>query len=62
MRLTEPYASFPAAIFSAAEVAYVGGLDALRGKTVAVIRGEAAHDWLQADWPQLELLPVTDTQ
>jgi signal transduction histidine kinase/DNA-binding NarL/FixJ family response regulator len=62
MRLTEPYASFPAAIFSAAEVAYVGGLDALRGKAVAVIRGEAAHDWLQADWPRLELVPVADTQ
>lgn len=60
--ITEPYLSFPAAIFSAADVAYLGGLSALEGKTVAVVRGEATQDWLQKDWPRLVLLPVSNTQ
>jgi signal transduction histidine kinase len=59
---TEPYLSFPAAIFSAADVAYLGGLRALEGRTVAVVRDEATQDWLRNDWPQLTLLPVANTQ
>ncbi|MBS1225685.1 MAG: Signal transduction histidine kinaselike protein, partial [Proteobacteria bacterium] len=59
---TEPYLSFPAAIFSAADVAYLGGLRALEGKNVAVVRDEATQGWLQRDWPQLALLPVANTQ
>ncbi len=62
MRFTEPYLSLPAAIFSAADIAYLGGLQALEGKTVAVIQDEAPLEWLRADWPQLELVPVTDTR
>lgn len=62
LHFTEPYLSFPAAIFSAADVAYLGSLRALEGKTVAVVRDEATQGWLQRDWPQLALLPVADTQ
>ncbi len=61
LRFTEPYLSFPAAIFSAADVAYLGSLRALEGKTVAIMRDEATQGWLQRDWPQLALLPVADT-
>jgi signal transduction histidine kinase len=43
-------------------VAYLGGLRALEGKTVAVVRDEATQGWLQRDWPQLALLPIADTQ
>ena len=62
IHFTEPYLSLPAAIFSAAEVAYLGGLSALAGKIVAVVRDEATQGWLQRDWPQLALLPVANTQ
>jgi signal transduction histidine kinase len=62
MRFTEPYLSFPAAIFSAADVAYLGNPEALRGKTVAVVQGEAVEPWLRKEWPDLALLPVQDTR
>ena len=62
MHFTQPFLSFPAAIFSAADDAYLGGLQALEGKPVAVIRDEAPQEWLKADWPELDLVKVTDTQ
>ena len=62
IHFTEPYLSFPAAIFSAADVAYLGGLSALEGRIVAVVQDEASQGWLQKDWPQLALLPVANTQ
>lgn len=58
---TDPYLSFPAAIFSAADVAYLGDLNALKGRTVAVVRDEATQVWLQAERPEIQLLPVADT-
>lgn len=58
---TEPYLTFPAAIFSAADVAYLGGLESLRGKRVAVARGEAVTAWLAQAWPDVVLVPVEDT-
>ena len=62
MHFTKPFLSFPAAIFSAADVAYLGGIQALEGKPVAVIRDEAPQEWLQADWPKVDLLDVANTQ
>lgn len=62
IHFTEPYLSFPIVIFSAAEVAYLGDLRALTGKTVAIVQGEAIQDWLRRDWPQLMLLPVVNIQ
>jgi signal transduction histidine kinase len=62
MRFTEPYLSFPAVIFSAADVAYLGNLDALRGKTVAVVLGEALEQWMRSERPDLTLMPVEDTR
>jgi len=60
--LTESYVTFPAAIFSAAEVAYLGGLNALRGKAVTVVRGDAAEEWLREGEPRIRLRPVADTR
>ena len=61
LRFTDPYLSFPAAIFSATDVTYIGGPEGLNGKTVAVVRGEAVEEWLRENWPGLQLLPVADT-
>ena len=55
---TSPYLSLPVAIFSAANVAYLGDLEALDGKKVAVVDGYAVQEWLLRDHPQLDLLPV----
>ncbi len=60
--LTEPYATFPAAIFSAAEVAYLGGTGALRERLVTVIRGDTVEDWLREQEPRIRLQPVADTR
>jgi ABC-type amino acid transport substrate-binding protein len=58
--LTEPYLTFPAAIFSAADLAYLGGIEALRGRVVAVVEGEAVHDWLREHHPGIRLLTAPD--
>lgn len=62
LNLTDAYHAYPAAIFSAAEVAYIGSLDALEGKAVAVVQGEVAHGWLERDWPGLRLLAANNTR
>ena len=62
MSFTEPYLSFPAAIFSAAGVAYLGGPESLKGKRVAVARGEAVVEWLRREWPDIDLVLVQDTR
>ncbi|WP_328983852.1 sensor histidine kinase [Thiorhodovibrio winogradskyi] len=59
--ISAPYVSFPAAIFSAADVAYLGGIEALRGQVVAVIEGEAVHEWLREQHPEIPLRPAPDT-
>ena len=54
---TEPYLSFPAAIFSATDVTYIGGPGGFRkGQIVSVVRGEVVEDWLREKWPGLQLL------
>ena len=60
MHFTEPYLSFPSAIFSATEAAYIGGPEGLIGKVVSVVRGEAVEEWLRENRPDVQLLPVTD--
>jgi signal transduction histidine kinase len=62
LHFTDPYLSFPAAIFSATDVTYIGGPEGLKGKTVSVVHGEAVEEWLRDNWPDLQLLPVADTQ
>jgi ABC-type amino acid transport substrate-binding protein len=59
---TDSYLSFPAAIFSATDITYIGGPEGLKGKVVSVVRGEAVEEWLRQSWPGLQLLPVADTQ
>ena len=55
---TSSYLSLPVAIFSAANVAYLGDLEALAGKKVAVAEGYAVQEWLRRDHPHLDLVSV----
>ncbi|MCI5134180.1 MAG: response regulator [Candidatus Electrothrix sp. AW2] len=53
---TSSYLSSPVTIFSAANVAYLGNLNALTGKKVAVVNGYAVQEWLLRDHPDFELI------
>lgn len=55
---SEPYLSMNVAIFSQGDVAYLGGLDNLAGRRVAVVDGEAVHELMAADFPEIELVPM----
>ncbi|MES9957259.1 MAG: transporter substrate-binding domain-containing protein [Sedimenticola sp.] len=57
-RFTRPYVSMPISIFARNDVSYIGNLQNLEGKRVAVVDGYAIHDWLVNDYPGIELLPV----
>ncbi|MCP5426187.1 MAG: transporter substrate-binding domain-containing protein [Gammaproteobacteria bacterium] len=58
---TKPYLTLPTAIFSATDVAYLGGIDALAGKKVAVVEDDAMHTLLERDYPQIPLVLAADT-
>ena len=59
---TKPYLSIPAAIFSTDDVAYLGRIDSLKGKRIAVVGDYTLHEWLKEKHPQLDLTPVKDTK
>ncbi|CAK8723343.1 hypothetical protein GMJAKD_12640 [Candidatus Electrothrix aarhusensis] len=58
---TSSYLSLPVAIFSAANVAYLGDLKALDGKKVAVVEGYAIQEWMLQNHPQFDLLLAETT-
>ncbi|WPD21216.1 MAG: transporter substrate-binding domain-containing protein [Candidatus Electrothrix scaldis] len=55
---TSSYLSLPVAIFSDANITYLGDLEDLEGKKIAVAKGYAVQEWLQRDYPQIELVPA----
>jgi diguanylate cyclase (GGDEF)-like protein/PAS domain S-box-containing protein len=59
---TEPYMQIPIVIISKKDVAYVAGLQELSGKKVAVVAGYAAVDWISKDFPEIELVEVSDVE
>ncbi len=62
MDFTDPYLSFPIVVLTNKEVAYIGEISDLAGKTVAVVDGYASHDILLEKHPDLTLLPVKDVK
>jgi signal transduction histidine kinase/ABC-type nitrate/sulfonate/bicarbonate transport system substrate-binding protein len=57
---TPVYLDMAINIFSNADVAYLGDLNALHGERVAVVRDYALHDWLRQDYPDLDLFLVNN--
>lgn len=55
---TKPYVSMPINIFTRDEISYIGKLENLIGKRVAVVDGYAIHDWIKSEHPELTLVPV----
>jgi two-component system sensor histidine kinase EvgS len=60
-RFTAPYLAFPVAIFAPMDAPFLGSLEALTGKRVAVVGSYAMHDWLRQDHPEIHLTPVAST-
>jgi len=55
---TKPYISIPIRIFARDDMSYIGNLQNLSGKTIAIARNYAIHDWLKTNHPDLRLVPV----
>ncbi|MCB1777745.1 MAG: transporter substrate-binding domain-containing protein, partial [Candidatus Competibacteraceae bacterium] len=60
-RFTTPYLTFPVAIFAPADAPFLGSLEALAGKQVAVVGDYAIREWLRQDHPAIRLIPVATT-
>ncbi len=58
MRFTRPYLKFPVVIITQVKTPYVGGLKDLSWLRVAVVRDFASHEFLQRDYPDIQLVPV----
>jgi signal transduction histidine kinase/ABC-type sugar transport system substrate-binding protein len=59
VRFTEPYISMPINIFARNDVSYIGSLDNLAGKRVAVVEGYAISGWLARDYPEIQLVALS---
>ncbi|MCP4689352.1 MAG: transporter substrate-binding domain-containing protein [Desulfobacterales bacterium] len=57
---TDSYLSFPIVIVTRVDVPYIGDMDDLTGRKVAIVNGYATHDLLVAHHPGLPLLPTRD--
>lgn len=55
---TQPYISMPIRIFARDDFSYIGNIDNLYDKSIAVAEGYAIQDWLEADHPGLNITPV----
>ncbi|MEE9356557.1 MAG: transporter substrate-binding domain-containing protein, partial [Methylococcaceae bacterium] len=51
---TSPFLSTHNGIFSATDRAYLGGVDALKGKRIVVIEGYAIQSWLRENYPEVD--------
>ena len=55
---TKPYLSFPIVIVAGQKVSYIGNMQKLASKKVAVVSGYASHDILIKQRPEQELIPT----
>lgn len=62
MSFTRPYLELPASIIINEKTNGVSDLSDLRGKTVAIVKNYASHDYLERKHPELELLPVANME
>ena len=58
---TKPYLAMPVNIFTRNDVSYIGSLDNLAHKRVAVVEGYAVADWLSRDHPTIRRVNAKST-
>ena len=62
LNFTKPYISNPTVIINdAIHKGYIGSLDELKNKKVAIEKGSFAYDELSEKYPQIKLVPVKNT-
>lgn len=59
---TRPYISIPIVILAHADVTYIGNMRELDGKKVAVVAGYVAKEWIQRDFPNIQLVGVNSVK
>ncbi len=57
LSFTHPYLDFPMVIITRADARFVGSLEELRGRRVAVVRGYVSHDLMLSNHSDLRLVP-----
>jgi diguanylate cyclase (GGDEF)-like protein/PAS domain S-box-containing protein len=60
LAFTPTYVTMPIVIFAGPDTPYIESLDALRGRTVAVVDGYAIHELLAKHHPGIRLRPVAN--
>lgn len=53
LSFTQSYLTVPVVVLTRDEICYVGSLNELRGKTVAVVDGDAVSEWIARDYPDI---------
>ncbi|MGR3179346.1 MAG: transporter substrate-binding domain-containing protein, partial [Candidatus Anammoxibacter sp.] len=61
MRFTEPYLNLPSVIITNTDTSGTLTMDDLKGKVVSVVDGFASHEFMQNNYPEIKLDPVSDT-
>ena len=59
---TKPYMKIPNVIFADMNVTYIADMRELAGKKVAVADGYAVSEWIQRDYPDIQLVKVKNVQ
>ena len=57
---SEPYLRFPMVVVTDQVAPYIGAIEDLKGKKIAVVNGYASHDILKENHPAIDLLLVDD--
>ncbi|MDQ7784212.1 MAG: PAS domain S-box protein [Desulfomonilaceae bacterium] len=59
---TKPYLEIPIVVLTRSDVTYIGGMQELHGKRVAVVDGYVAKEWISRDFPDIQLVGVTSVK
>jgi|GEM_PF-758252 len=57
---TKPYMSTPVIIITQSDVTYISHMRELEHKRVAIVDGYAAIEWMRRDYPDIEIVKVTN--
>jgi len=62
MKFTKPYLSFPLVLVATEEVNFIDDYRQLNGQTVAVPEGYWSQEWLEKNYPEIDLLLVNSVK
>ncbi|MBN2538489.1 MAG: transporter substrate-binding domain-containing protein [Deltaproteobacteria bacterium] len=62
LSFSKPYLNFPMVIVTDQAASYIGDMNELKGKKIAVVNGHASHDILKVRHPELDLMLTADAK